>query len=326
MPNSITARDPERGQRIGFADRFGYREAADAGHRCNRRAARRDEQRRDEPPRESSVSRTRSRSAPVRRSRRSRVSGNAIAVMVPPRDGRGRCAAVPLSARRGGAAQIAPARRSQRPATARWARAIPRLGWDWLTAASSASSAGFEREDRGDDADRVVEARAHRALGPARGTRAAATTSSASSEPRARRARARPSPRRAPRTRARRRPSRAARAPARPQPSGTNKPMPQSIAKQTAAAEHGREQRLLGEQQRRRETSPRRSRSSVFSSRSSASIPEASRTQTNISETADGDRDRVVVERRAAAAEDLLRARRSAPRRRRSPASSRRGW
>ena len=61
-------------------------------------------------------------------------------------------------------------------------------------------------------------------------------------------------------------------------------PIPASIAKPTTTA-HTVASSAFSPSSASAETRPRRSRSKVFSSRSSASIPEASSRQTNIIET-----------------------------------------
>ena len=70
----------------------------------------------------------------------------------------------------------------------------------------------------------------------------------------------------------------------RPQSSATKIPMPQSMTRVTTKA-HAAASATFSPSSPRRETSPRTSRPNACSSRSSASMPEASRTVTNMSDT-----------------------------------------
>src|SRR5205085_393105 len=72
--------------------------------------------------------------------------------------------------------------------------------------------------------------------------------------------------------------------PERPQSSGTNALTPTSIASDTANA-HAADRTTFSVMSWEPGTSPRASRENVSPSRSSASSPDASRTQTNISDT-----------------------------------------
>ena len=194
-----------------------------------------------------------------------------------------------------------------------------------LSAASSASSDGLNGNARGYDADHVVERPADRARrdqrerGDRQREHEREQRGGSDLASRARRSR-----RRARRTRSPRTASAASQTGVRLQPRSRNATSTASITAASAQAQSPARP-IFSASSPVRETSPRTSRPNACSSRSSASMPAASSTVTNMSEMHHGDLDTEHVERGVRAGDRLLLDRDRAGDRRRGSASTRRG-